>query len=301
MTHPTFSITRRRFHIGGVTLLATGLAAGSGLSTFAQTQPQIATQAATKAKVVSKGGGTKPTYLPEPDSTDPVDHSVAENLFWNDQLAEHAVFFGMLMPGPDLADERKQADGFKATFTKQLEQSQKPLDKSNYAAFNRSTIEQAKKFVDFKHKMRDAQTAGKLKSLVWPTFFDHTAREAEHFIARLEVLSRGDVTLGEQQTIAFWSAIMGEHADFVAHLLDPAERELVKKAMSASDGFRKLHDQPSGQKEAASRAVDEIIDFKVAAEKGIETGQIKSIIHPTLADHVRREALKAADEMARAT
>jgi hypothetical protein len=71
--------------------------------------------------------------------------------------------------------------------------------------------------------------------------------------------------------------------------------------MSASEGFRKLHDQPSGQKEAAGRAVDEIIDFKVAAEKGIETGQIKSIIHPTLADHVRREALKAADEIARAT
>jgi hypothetical protein len=207
----------------------------------------------------------------------------------------------MLMPGPDLADERKLADGFKATFTRQLEQSRKPLDKSNYAAFNRSTIEQARKFVDFKHKMRDAQTAGKLKSLVWPTFFDHTAREAEHFMARLDQLSHGEVALAQQETVAFWAAIMGEHADFVAHLLDPAERELVQKAMAASDGFRKLHGEPSGQKEAASRAVDEIIDFKAAAEKGIETGQIKSIIHPTLADHVRREALKAADELARAT
>jgi hypothetical protein len=121
----------------------------------------------------------------------------------------------MLMPGPDLTDERKLVEGFKAAFTRQLEQ-------------------------------------------------------------------------------------LPQAADFVAHLLDPAGRELVKKAMDASDGFRQLHDQPSDQKEAASRAVDEIIDFKVA-EKGIETGQIKSIIHPTLADHVRREALKAADELARAT
>jgi hypothetical protein len=29
-------------------------------------------------------------------------------------------------------------------------------------------------------------------------------------------------------------------------------------------------------------------------------GKIKSIIHPTLADHVRREALKAADDLKRA-
>jgi hypothetical protein len=43
-----------------------------------------------------------------------------------------------------------------------------------------------------------------------------------------------------------------------------------------------------------------IIDFKTAAEKGIQTGKIRSIIHPTLADHVRREALKAADELKRA-
>jgi len=47
-------------------------------------------------------------------------------------------------------------------------------------------------------------------------------------------------------------------------------------------------------------AVNEIIDFKTAAEKGIQTGKIKSIIHPALADHVRREAVKFADELKRA-
>jgi hypothetical protein len=30
-----------------------------------------------------------------------VAHSVAENLFWNEQMMEHAMFFVMLMPGPD--------------------------------------------------------------------------------------------------------------------------------------------------------------------------------------------------------
>ncbi|MGI8918156.1 MAG: DUF2935 domain-containing protein [Pyrinomonadaceae bacterium] len=46
--------------------------------------------------------------------------------------------------------------------------------------------------------------------------------------------------------------------------------------------------------------MNDIIDFKTAAEKGIQTGKIKSIIHPALADHVRREAIKFADELKRA-
>jgi hypothetical protein len=293
-------ISRRRFHAGGVMLVAAGLVGGTGFGARGQTQPQLAARPAT-AGVISKAGGTKPTFLPEPGSTDPVAHSVAENLFWNDQLAEHAVFFNMLMPGPELAKQRAQVDAFKLTFTNLLAQSRRGLDKANYAAFNRTSIEQAKKFVAFKHQMRDEQVAGRLKSLVWPTFFEHTAREAEHFIARLELFSRGDVAIGEKDAIAFWSEVMGDHADFVAHLLDPKELELVKKAMAASEAFKKLPAEQTSAKEAAMRAVDEIIDFKVAAAKGIETGQIKSIIHPVLADHVRREALKAADEIGRST
>jgi hypothetical protein len=45
--------------------------------------------------------------------------------------------------------------------------------------------------------------------------------------------------------------------------------------------------------------VQEIIDFKTAGARGIETAQIKSIIDPRLADHVRREAVKFADELRR--
>jgi len=35
--------------------------------------------------------------------------------------------------------------------------------------------------------------------------------------------------------------------------------------------------------EPAEKAVQEIIDFKTASVKGIQTGEIKSIIHPLLA------------------
>jgi hypothetical protein len=148
--------------------------------------------------------------------------------------------------------------------------------------------------------MRDAQASGKLKSLTWSTFFDHTAREAERFSKRLDQFSRGDTSINLREAADFWTLIMGEHADFIAHLLDPEERTLIQKAMQTSDAFHRMHRSTPSSKNPLEKAVDDIIDFKTAAEKGIETGQIKSIIHPALADHVRREALKAADELKRA-
>jgi hypothetical protein len=251
--------------------------------------------------IMSKNGGMKPTLLPESGSQDPVAHSLAENLFWNEQLMEHATFFVMMMPGPELSAQRSQAEQFKNTFGSQLQKAKAAnLDRSNYAAFNRTTVELVKPFVDFKEKMRDEQAAGRLKSLVWSTFFDHTAREAERFGKRLEQFSRGDTSINMQEAAQFWTMIMGEHADFIAHLLDPVENALIQKAMQTSSAFRQMNKSTPASKQPVEKAVDDIIDFKTAAEKGIQTGQIKSIIHPTLADHVRREALKAADELKRA-
>ena len=251
--------------------------------------------------ITSKEGGTKPTYLPEAGSNDPVAHSVAENLFWNEQLMEHAKFFVMLMPGPELAGPRGQAEQFQQTFAGQLEKARTAsFDRGNYAAFNRSTVELVKPYADFKHKMRDEQAAGRLQSLVWPSFFEHTAREAERFARRLDQFSRGDTSTDMKEAAEFWTIIMGEHADFIAHLLDPEENALIQKAMQTSDAFRRMHKSVPSSKGPVEKAVDDIIDFKTAAEKGIQTGKIKSIIHPALADHVRREALKAADELKRA-
>ena len=73
------------------------------------------------------------------------------------------------------------------------------------------------------------------------------------------------------------------------------------KAMQTGTAFHKAHDNTPASKDPVERMVNDIIDFKVAAEKGIIAGKIKSIIHPSLADHVRREALKAADDLKRAS
>lgn len=279
--------------VGGTSLVAATLLAPSlNVSVLAQ-EP---------ARVKTKNGGMKPTVLPKEGSKDPVDFSIAENAFWNEQLMEHAKFFVMLMPVPELNAQRAEAEKFMATFAGQLQKSKSAgLDRNNYVAFNRSTIELVKPFADWKHKMGDMQASGKLRSLVWSSFFDHTANEADRFAIRLDQFSRGDTSTDMNEAARFWTMIMGEHAGFIAHLLDPEERTLIAKAMQTSDGFRAMHNSTTSSKAALEKAVDDIIDFKTAAEKGIETGAIKSIIHPALADHVRREAIKAADELKRAT
>jgi hypothetical protein len=148
--------------------------------------------------------------------------------------------------------------------------------------------------------MQEEQASGRLKSLVWPKFFEHTAREAERFGKRLDQFSRGDTSIDMKEAAEFWTIIMGEHAAFIAHLLDPEEHALIQKAMQTSNAFLQMNKNVPSSKQPVEKALEEVIDFKTAAERGIQTGKIKSIIHPTLADHVRREALKAADELRRA-
>ena len=298
-------ITRRRILLSGGTVLI-----GTTLGRFPNTAlgdvmaEQVTGTAGGRLPrgVVTRDGGLKPVYLPEEGSTDPVAYSLAENLFWTDILAEHGTFFAMLMPGPELAKERGRAEEFSRRFASQFQKVRTAtIDKSNLAAFNRATIETVKPFVDFKNEMFKAQESGRLKSLVWATFFDHTAREAERFSKRLEQLSRGIVEIDKSDAVGFWTQIMGEHADFIAHLLDPEEAALIQKAMATSRAFNQMHDKPPSKEQVVEDAVDDIIDFKTAAVKGIQTGQIKSIIHPTLADHVRREAVKCSDDLRRMT
>ena len=257
------------------------------------------------ARIVN--GGDKPTYVPDPGDSNPVSHSLADNLFWNDILMEHAQFFAMLMPGPQLEAQRRQAEMFQANFAKQFERvRQTKFDASNFAEINRSTIELVKPFIEFKRRMQSEQARGRLHSLVWPTFFDHTAREAERFTRRLENLSRGKPELERKEVIVFWTRIMEEHSEFIAHLLDPEEQKLVDTAFKTARTFRELREGRVSEagakvKDPALKAGEEILDFKTVAGKGIKAGLIKSIINPALADHVRREAVKFIDELKRAS
>ena len=307
---PDTIVTRRRLvEMAGVTLVGTALyattaCASSESRASAPRFPHVPASPIRAESVAGVGvgtlnGGTKPVFVARAGSRDPVEHSVADTLFWGEQMMEHAMFFVMLMPGPELARPRGQAEQFQRDFTDHLARLRRArLDRSNFVEFNGRTLALTRALAGYKREMQQAQESGRLQSLVWPQFFDHTAHEAERFMARLNGLNRGQAEFSRAEVVPFWSQIMDEHSLFIAHLLDPEEQPLITAARQTSETFRAF--RSGGATNAVRTAVDEIIDFKTAAERGIQTGQIKSIIHPALADHVRREAVRFRDELARA-
>lgn len=250
--------------------------------------------------VMTIAGAKKPVFVAAAGSTDPVAHSLAESLFWLDQEFEHAKFFLMHMPSPDLDAERAQVMRFQNEFADRLAKVRAGgADRSGLAGFNRPTVELVRRFLDVKRRMEKEQESGRLKSLAWPTFFEHVALEGERFANRLEKFSQGTVELDRGEVVDFWSRIMADHADFVAHLLDPEERALIDKSRGAAASWRAVK-SGGGSKGKVEDSLAELLAFKKTAQKGVEAGEIKSIIHPLLADHVVREALKFSDELKRA-
>jgi hypothetical protein len=289
---------------GGITRREVLLAGGAGLvgltlrgDAFAGTFASLLSQDVKFPGVTTVSGAKKPVFVPAMGSTDPVAHSLAESLFWLDQEFEHTKFFIMHMPSPDLDPQRAQVMQFQNDFSVRLNAVRGGgLDRSNLASFNRPTIELVRRFLDVKRKMEKEQEAGRLKSLAWPTFFEHVALEGERFANRLEKFSGGKVELDRSEVVNIWTRIMADHADFIAHLLDPEEKALVQKAMQTAGTWRA---SKGASPDKVDDTLDSFITFKKTAQAGVEAGQIKSIIHPLLADHVLREALKFSDELKR--
>ncbi|MBA3778706.1 MAG: DUF2935 domain-containing protein [Chloroflexi bacterium] len=265
----------------------------------------------------------KVVVLPRMGDDDPANHAWADARFAADILAEHALFFALLMPEELAAKERAEALRFKDSFSELYQRidADGPPQRSDLRSFVATVTEPIKPFIEYKARLGEAQSTGKLRSLVWPLFFDHTRHEAERWERRLKGLGTGESEFERAEVVRFWTNIMDEHARFVAHLLDPDEFELVEKAFSTATVFRRLRDDSVGgtvgalaaepgtvidslaqnpEVDAVMSAVQTILDFKTQAVRDIEAGRIKSIIEPRLADHVRREALKFLNELKRA-
>ena len=270
-----------------------------------------------------EGQYEKPVIVPTADNNDPAFHAWADARFATDIMAEHAFFFALLMPPELAAKERAEALHFSEIFSNLHTQidAAAPPEGSGLKRFANDVVEQIKPFTEYKARLGDAQRSGKLRSLVWPLFFDHTQHEAERWMCRLETLAGGESEFDRTEVTKFWTNIMDEHSRFIAHLLDPDEYELIEKAMSASRVFADLHQGGLGGIAAAAfhepgtvvnslienpetsavlSAAETILDFKTKAARDIEAARIKSIIDPRLADHVRREAQKFVDELKRA-
>jgi len=265
----------------------------------------------------------KVVILPNADDKDPANHAWADARFATDILSEHGLFFALLMPEELAKEERAEALGFYREFGEMHRQiaADQPPQRNEVKPFLGRIREKVMPFIEYKRRLGDAQRSGKLRSLVWPLFFDHTRHEAERWERRFNALAGGEVEFERKEVVTFWTNIMDEHARFVAHLLDPDEYALIEKAFKTAEVFRKLQSdgvagavaalsaQPGtvagslGQNpnaDAVMSAAQTMLDFKTTAVRDIESARIKSIIEPRLADHVRREALKFVNELKRA-
>ncbi len=258
----------------------------------------------------------KQLILPELNNVAPRDHAWTVAKYSCDLMAEHAFFFSLLMP-PELAkEERLQAIEFNQTFEKIVQRldARGPPAAGEVRGFVRDLKETFQPFIDYKAGNHQAQSSGALRSLVWPSYFDHTRREAEYWVERLDDIGSGHVRLDRASTLAFWGPAMDEHFRFFAHLLDPEEHALIKKAYQNSASFQALRGvkngtatllghtkgAPMGEDPAMILAMaNEVVEFKTDAVRQIEAGKIKSVISPILADHVRREATLFVDELKR--
>src|SRR5688572_7396176 len=216
---------------------------------------QMGPVAATMDVFTRSPGATRPEsptekvmVLPKMGDNDLSNHAWADARFTADILAEHALFFALLMPEELAAKERAEALRFMQTFTALYDRidSGPPPPRSELKRFAPDVNEAIKPFIEYKARLGEAQTSGKPRSLVWPLFFDHTRNEAERWERRLNGLAGGESEFDRTEVVKFWTNIMDEHARFVAHLLDPNEFELIEKSFSTATVFRDLGSGPGG-------------------------------------------------------
>jgi hypothetical protein len=242
-----------------------------------------------------------PTYLAARGVSDPAVLSVAEQLWGLTLMAEHAELFSSMMPAPELAPYRARLGAFAQQFRQRFTATtQVCLDRTSYVAFNEASMELLTGIAALKLELADLQRQGRIHTLVYTTFFEHTAHEAHRIMERLSQLSKGQVAQDPEDVRTFWSDMMGNHAGIIRQLLDPSEAALIAKCNEFAARFADLHGR-AGAYAQLKQAADDFVAFAQAAQQGVDQGTVQSIINPTLADHVLREHIKFQDEAARLT
>jgi len=182
------------------------------------------------------------TY-PKPGAEYFVRESFRQNNFWLRIMQEHALLIRLGLPcdEPELIrDAEKLEELFKRLRAELRKLPHKP---AAFRAFNDEVIKALGKIIDYKSTVLERLITCNLGGSNLPLLIDHIRREAIRFRVILLRLQNGiKVPLAEQalQEEIFWLRIMGEHALFIAHLLDPSERPLIKQSVQFADSFETL-------------------------------------------------------------
>lgn len=126
----------------------------------------------------------KPVILLVAGNNDPPTHAWAEARFVTDIIAEHALFFSMLMPPEVVGKEREEALQFSKTFTELNRRidSESPPEPAEVKRFVNAVIEQIKPFIDYKARLGDAHRKARTIQRLFAK--DITAFERKGYSAR---------------------------------------------------------------------------------------------------------------------
>lgn len=236
-----------------------------------------------------------------------------EARFWARIMQEHALFIKLGLPA-DQKELRKEAQEFIEIFMA----LRKRLDKVSRleGELLKDLIEAVREIIAFKAKILRLLIQCKAEpGSNYPLLLDHIRREAMHFLDLLRKPVLDDPLSALLEEEVFWLRIMKEHIEFIIHLLDPSERELIEQAEEFRKTFSRLLETArdlESMNETKPRSFNTVLrftqdvinntmelrDFKAAAFELASLCKLLSIIStPLLLDHVRREADKFLDEL----
>lgn len=236
-----------------------------------------------------------------------------EARFWSRIMEEHALFILLGLPcdQPKLQEKAKFFINLFSDLKRRLDETCK-LE----GDLLRDLIEAVKLIIEFKAKLlRLIIQCKEAPGSNYPLLLDHIRREAERFLCLLiKPVPEDSLDLLLEQEV-FWLRIMKEHIEFVIHLLDPSERELIEQAEEFRKTFSRLLETArdlESMNEAKPKNFNTVIrftqdvvrntmqlrDFKAAAFELATLCELLSIIStPLLLDHIRREADKFLSEL----
>ncbi len=172
-----------------------------------------------------------------------INESLRQNRFWTQIMSEHALFIREGLPCTEIAliEEARQLEQLFANLKARADQT--PREQAAVCALNQEVIQALGRIIEFKTFVLKRMITCSLGGFNYPLLMDHIRREAIRFRVNLLKLNNNIQTplaeLALEEEI-FWLRIMGDHAWFIAHLLDPSERPLVQRASEFGEKFETL-------------------------------------------------------------
>ena len=173
-----------------------------------------------------------------------VEESLRQNLFWLRIMKEHALFIRLGLPC-DREGLIVEARDLEELFGELLEKARNLINPSPdiMRQFNSKVINALNRIIAFKTDILNELITCRLGGSNFPLLIDHIRREAIRFRMILIRLQNDIELLPAQEALQeeiFWLRIMGDHAHFIAHLLDPSERNFVSQALDFAERFETL-------------------------------------------------------------